>query len=124
MENNFTSVASRGWMAGWLVYWRLQAGSLLQLDAGTSQQFPFSSRGSCRVKREKVRLEWERIEGKQSTGCSESHLLMNKPYVMEILVSVTTYNASRFCRRDRKYVESRYENFISDERKSTFVCRR
>jgi len=46
MENNFTSVASRGWMAGWLVYWRLQAGSLLQLDAGTSQQFPFSSCGS------------------------------------------------------------------------------
>jgi len=124
MENNFTSVASRGWMAGWLVYWRLQAGSLLQLDTGTSQQFPFSSRGSCRVKREKVRLEWKRIEEKQSAGCSESHLLMNKPSVMEILVSVTTYTASRFCRRDRKYEVSRYENFISDELKSRSVCRR
>ena len=41
---------------------------------------------------------------------------MNKPSVMEILVSVSTYNASRFCRRDRKYEVSRYENFISDER--------
>lgn len=108
MENNFTSVASRGWMAGWLEYWRLQAGSLLQLDAGTSQQFPFSSRGSCSVKREKGKLEWKRIEEKQSVGCSKSHLLMNKSSLMEILVSVATYTASRFCRRDRKYEVSPY----------------
>lgn len=112
MENNFTSVASRGWMAGWLVYWRLQAGSLLQLDAGTSQQFSFSSRGSCRVKREKGSVEWKRIEEKQSAGCSESHLLMNKPSLMEILVSVITYIASRFCQRDRKYEVSGNAKFI------------
>lgn len=102
MENNFTSVASRGWMAGWLVYWRLQAGSLLQLDAGTSRQFPFSSRGSCEVKKENGSAEGKRIKEKQNSGCCESHLLMNNPSLMEFLGSVITYAASWFCRRDGK----------------------